>query len=186
MWMSDAVFGVILVLLAAAIMALAQAFPDMPGQDYGPALFPTLIASGLGLCGLVLLVRTLPRVREQGLFHVRGWEGGWGRLGDVLLIVGGLVFWILVWNPLGFLDRKSTRLNSSHANISYAVFCLKKKTTTQSEHLIDMPTFVSPSITIRAPRASTDVPTPHGLRSTAQDPIAAALPTLCPSLLLSY
>src|SRR3712207_7461125 len=27
-------------------------------------------------------------------------------------------------------DRKSTRLNSSHANISYAVFCLKKKTTT--------------------------------------------------------
>src|SRR3712207_6947302 len=26
-----------------------------------------------------------------------------------------------------FLDRKSTRLNSSHANISYAVFCLKKK-----------------------------------------------------------
>src|SRR3712207_8752862 len=29
---------------------------------------------------------------------------------------------------LRYLDRKSTRLNSSHANISYAVFCLKKKT----------------------------------------------------------
>src|SRR3712207_7710217 len=28
-------------------------------------------------------------------------------------------------------DRKSTRLNSSHANISYAVFCLKKNTTSQ-------------------------------------------------------
>src|SRR3712207_8943948 len=27
----------------------------------------------------------------------------------------------------GWADRKSTRLNSSHANISYAVFCLKKK-----------------------------------------------------------
>src|SRR3712207_9204780 len=27
----------------------------------------------------------------------------------------------------GIVDRKSTRLNSSHANISYAVFCLKKK-----------------------------------------------------------
>src|SRR3712207_8762666 len=26
------------------------------------------------------------------------------------------------------IDRKSTRLNSSHANLSYAVFCLKKKT----------------------------------------------------------
>src|SRR3712207_7420299 len=29
--------------------------------------------------------------------------------------------------PAGDGDRKSTRLNSSHANISYAVFCLKKK-----------------------------------------------------------
>src|SRR3712207_9073253 len=30
------------------------------------------------------------------------------------------------------LDRKSTRLNSSHANISYAVFCLKKKKQTNT------------------------------------------------------
>src|SRR5688572_32170720 len=30
----------------------------------------------------------------------------------------------------GLLDRKSTRLNSSHSQISYAVFCLKKKTKT--------------------------------------------------------
>src|SRR2546430_8134850 len=29
--------------------------------------------------------------------------------------------------PLGHVDRKSTRLNSSHSQISYAVFCLKKK-----------------------------------------------------------
>src|SRR3712207_7230594 len=31
------------------------------------------------------------------------------------------------FRPPTLLDRKSTRLNSSHANISYAVFCLKKK-----------------------------------------------------------
>src|SRR3712207_8876390 len=34
------------------------------------------------------------------------------------------VCWGTRWR---WLDRKSTRLNSSHANISYAVFCLKKK-----------------------------------------------------------
>src|SRR3712207_8553082 len=34
-----------------------------------------------------------------------------------------------------FRDRKSTRLNSSHANISYAVFCLKKK---NNSHSIDL------------------------------------------------
>src|SRR5690349_23120342 len=31
------------------------------------------------------------------------------------------------WRRLGRRDRKSTRLNSSHVEISYAVFCLKKK-----------------------------------------------------------
>src|SRR3712207_7777069 len=32
-----------------------------------------------------------------------------------------------VFQSYNLIDRKSTRLNSSHANISYAVFCLKKK-----------------------------------------------------------
>src|SRR5256886_13431948 len=37
-------------------------------------------------------------------------------------------FWILLFGgTLLYLDRKSTRLNSSHSQISYAVFCLKKK-----------------------------------------------------------
>src|SRR3712207_7205082 len=38
-------------------------------------------------------------------------------LAGAVIVVGGDVV----------VDRKSTRLNSSHANISYAVFCLKKK-----------------------------------------------------------
>src|SRR5947209_12784070 len=33
-------------------------------------------------------------------------------------------------------DRKSTRLNSSHANISYAVFCLKKKKKKKNNHIV--------------------------------------------------
>src|SRR5258707_9153164 len=34
-------------------------------------------------------------------------------------------------------DRKSTRLNSSHANISYAVFCLKKKKKEKNREILD-------------------------------------------------
>src|SRR5699024_11936535 len=33
------------------------------------------------------------------------------------------------------IDRKSTRLNSSHVSISYAVFCLKKKNNNQTPHM---------------------------------------------------
>src|SRR3712207_895030 len=36
-------------------------------------------------------------------------------------------FGVRILEGYGITDRKSTRLNSSHANISYAVFCLKKK-----------------------------------------------------------
>src|SRR2546430_13395048 len=36
--------------------------------------------------------------------------------------------------PGGIEDRKSTRLNSSHSQISYAVFCLKKKKKTSCPH----------------------------------------------------
>src|SRR3712207_6975865 len=39
-------------------------------------------------------------------------------------------------------DRKSTRLNSSHANISYAVFCLKKKKNNQLSVLLDFTDFL--------------------------------------------
>src|SRR5258707_10697900 len=50
------------------------------------------------------------------------WRRSLNRTGILLLFAGSPV-------PDGAAegDRKSTRLNSSHANISYAVFCLKKK-----------------------------------------------------------
>src|SRR5258708_18264895 len=46
-------------------------------------------------------------------------------LGVLLLAIGGLP--VLLWGLFVRTDRKSTRLNSSHQIISYAVFCLKKK-----------------------------------------------------------
>src|SRR5947209_4061553 len=42
------------------------------------------------------------------------------------------------------VDRKSTRLNSSHANISYAVFCLKKKLNNPSSTLAESLTITKP------------------------------------------
>src|SRR3712207_7288567 len=38
-----------------------------------------------------------------------------------------LIAMLFILFDIEVIDRKSTRLNSSHANISYAVFCLKKK-----------------------------------------------------------
>src|SRR3712207_7539922 len=43
-------------------------------------------------------------------------------------------------------DRKSTRLNSSHANISYAVFCLKKKNITSPPVLLGLRAAPAPCV----------------------------------------
>src|SRR3989442_6096968 len=55
------------------------------------------------------------------LNFVIGSKFGW----RYMFAVGGLPALLLAWVRHG--DRKSTRLNSSHVRISYAVFCLKKK-----------------------------------------------------------
>src|SRR3712207_7854276 len=47
-----------------------------------------------------------------------------------------------------YRDRKSTRLNSSHANISYAVFCLKKK---KNKYLLYLFYIYSKNITMNIP-----------------------------------
>src|SRR5207249_5540436 len=58
-------------------------------------------------------------------------------------------------------DRKSTRLNSSHVSISYAVFCLKKKKTL--EHAIDRDTTVLWCPVVTATRPIDHTPTPRNV-----------------------
>src|SRR3712207_8545102 len=61
---------------------------------------------------------------SEGVYYI-GLPQEWADLIRQLWVEGRI---ILDLNPdVKALDRKSTRLNSSHANISYAVFCLKKK-----------------------------------------------------------
>src|SRR2546430_12602070 len=81
-------------------------------------------------------------LREKGLYYVDvGVSGGvWGLERGYCHMIGGETDVVQRLDHVG-LDRKSTRLNSSHSQISYAVFCLKKKkkqTNTPPPHSNDM------------------------------------------------
>src|SRR2546426_2600244 len=65
---------------------------------------------------------------------------------DVITVAGQAVAEIFLSAVLGiYLDRKSTRLNSSHLVISYAVFCLKKKKLNRHTHLTHSAATLPPS-----------------------------------------
>src|SRR5690349_19024085 len=93
------------------------------GRDY-------LRWTPLALLALVGFVLAFPVVLQVGPTPFRG-VGHIAALPKPLSFIG--VFVLTVAVMAGYGDRKSTRLNSSHVEISYAVFCLKKKTKKQKK-----------------------------------------------------
>src|SRR3712207_8321000 len=76
------------------------------------------------------LFRSSAVLAIAGLVFLAGASGlGMIFVAATLYGIGKTFFWPTMLGVVSDQDRKSTRLNSSHANISYAVFCLKKKNT---------------------------------------------------------
>src|SRR3712207_7314196 len=76
------------------------------------------------------LFRSVLEREKHRLIHEGDWRRWGARGGRETLRRYGPGWFVLLARRRGGRDRKSTRLNSSHANISYAVFCLKKNIST--------------------------------------------------------
>ena len=103
MKLNDAVFGLLLVALGAAVLLAVQGYPKIPGQPVGPALFPGLIAAGLCVCGLLLIARGWRQRAQQGWLAWDDWVRSPRHVLALVVLLGSVVFYILAANTLGFL-----------------------------------------------------------------------------------
>ena len=97
----DSLIGGVLLVLALAVLWHVQGFPPAPGQDFGPAVFPRLIAGGLAIASAALAWQGLrsgqPLVAlAEGLRSPR-------HLLAFAIVVASMVFYILLADRLGFI-----------------------------------------------------------------------------------
>src|SRR5438034_4102073 len=117
-----------------ALLALvARDFPDFPAErvhhvDHHLAhAASAYYTSGWDEC-LVVVIDGMGEAHSVSVYGARD-----GRL-DLIFRVAAQDSIGILYSLVTLQDRKSTRLNSSHTVISYAVFCLKKKTSKQGRH----------------------------------------------------
>ena len=101
MRINDALIGALLLAFATAMFLYARTLPAIPGQEYGAAVFPMLVAAGLGGCGVLLVA--------SGLRHWHGavaWNDwalthhAWAKLAAVFALI---LAYVLASQVIGFV-----------------------------------------------------------------------------------
>ena len=107
MKLNDAVWGALLLLLATAVLVHVQQFGTIPGQKYGPAIFPGLVACGIAICALLLIWNGLAARTEEGgrerWLTLAPWTRSRRHVFAFALAIGVNVFYIFVVDKLGFI-----------------------------------------------------------------------------------
>src|SRR5947199_775711 len=114
---------------AAVVLATGRALDLSFPQLAAPAGGIALHLDGLGAIFLALVAAVTLPVAVYGVTYTAAYDDGRHSLRAFGLMFNGFLLAMSLVPCAGnafTLDRKSTRLNSSHLGISYAVFCLKK------------------------------------------------------------
>lgn len=98
----DALSGLLLALLAVAILITVSQYPPIPGQNVGPSAFPGLVAILLLGCSLLLIWRGV-RGERRPLVALGDWTKSTPHMVNFLLVIASLLFYIFCSEFLGFI-----------------------------------------------------------------------------------
>jgi putative tricarboxylic transport membrane protein len=100
---NEAVIGALLIGLALAVFSVTASFPRIPGQPYGPDLFPRVIAGMLALSGVLMIIRGVAIKPRHPIVAVADWARSPRAAGAIALTLSAIVGYILVSDTLGFV-----------------------------------------------------------------------------------
>jgi len=103
MKLHDTLSGLALLLLALLIGWNTSGFPEVPGQQIGPAVFPKALAALLALCAVLLMLRSRQTTTEQAWVQLGAWLQSPLHRRNFLITLACLVFYVLASEFLGFL-----------------------------------------------------------------------------------
>jgi putative tricarboxylic transport membrane protein len=98
---NDAVIGALLLAFAIATFAYARTLPAIPGQDYGAGVFPMLIATGLGSCGVLLIASGIRQ--WHGAVTWSDWARSHHAWAKLVAVFGLILAYILAAQAIGFV-----------------------------------------------------------------------------------
>lgn len=99
----DTLLGLIFVAIGISVLVTASGYPQMPGQDVGPAMFPSLVAVGMVVFGGILAFRSRRIAGPRQIFAVGDWIQSPRHIIAGLSVVLGCIAYATLSNVLGFL-----------------------------------------------------------------------------------
>ena len=103
MKLNDAVFGLALLALALTVIAVSASYPTVPAQRVGPALFPSLIAVGIAIGGLILIARGWRQRTTVPMLRWDPWVRSPRHVTGFFTIIGAVVVYLSAVDHLGFV-----------------------------------------------------------------------------------
>lgn len=103
MKLHDTLSGLALLILALLVAINSAGFPDVPGQQIGPAVFPRALAALLALCALVLIIRARLPAPGQTWVQLGAWLQSPVHRRNFGITLACLLLYILASELLGFL-----------------------------------------------------------------------------------
>ncbi len=101
---NDAVLGLVILVFGAAVALYADlTFPDLPGQEFGPAFFPTIIGAVLFGAGVILFIQGIAKRKTVPLIELGEWARMPRHIVNFFLVFAALLAYILFTDSIGFI-----------------------------------------------------------------------------------